>query len=65
MKKIDHGGKESDAKSISMPSVGSLSVLEQAGEVWIRELPRQQLRDEQGVGGVLGGECRDDGDQVV
>ena len=63
--KNGHGGKESDVKSISMPSVGSLSVVERVGEVWIRELPRQQLRDERGVDGVLVGECRDGGDQVV
>jgi len=48
-----------------MPSAGSLSVLERVGEVLIRELPKQQLRDEQGVDGVLGGECRDGGDQVA
>ena len=65
MKKNGHGGKESDAKSILMPSAGSLSVLERVGEVLIRELPKQQLRDEQGVDGVLGGECRDGGDQVA
>jgi hypothetical protein len=65
MKRNGHGGKESDEKSILTPSAGSLSVSEQAGEVWIRERPKRQLRDEQAVDGVLGGECCDDGDQVV
>ena len=65
MRRNGHAGKELAEKSILRLSAGSWSAPEQAEEVWIREQPKRQLRDEQVVDGALGGECCDDGDQVA
>lgn len=65
MRKNGHGGKESDEKSISSPNVGSWSVSEQAGEVWIRERSWLRVRDEQVMDGALEGVCYGGGDPAV